>query len=492
MITMMLFINMAEHKSIFFVYDDILYFLDGEHYLQYDKTTVSEVIGFIPITTTAKSPSGEGVFNQSVNLLTDLRKNYFVADGTSTEYVLDIESIDDDYIPLVWIDDEQIPIESEKGTSTLWFSWIPGENKIAFNIAPSVPLTDGQPNVLIQFRKTTNNRSILEKATLETMFDSRIFLSGCPDNPNTIFHCEFTSNVDTPCYFPDDCWYTDGLDQASIRGMVAGNNALWVFKEPNTEDTTIFYHNPITDENYGKVYAPTSSSISTGCIGRAVNFNDDIVFFSDRGMEGISSDVTTEQVISHRSTLIDSKLTPLNNYKDMILEEWGGYLLVFIDNKVFLADSKSKSQVNNEVQYEWFYWEMTDQGEDLTINGTSVCDEILYLYSGKNLYTLTKTDTDILSYWCTIADEFNAPQYQKTTNKRGCVADMEGSVINIYAKTDNNKFEKIDTYKNIKGYIVPRIKKKKWKAIQLKFESNKPFNLYSCTLECYVGSYVKR
>ena len=69
---------------------------------------------------------------------------------------------------------------------------------------------------------------------------------------------------------------------------------------------------------------------------------------------------------------------------------------------------------------------------------------------------------------------------------------MEGSEINIYAKTDNNNFDLIKTYQNVKGYVVAKIKKKKWKSIQLKFESNKPFSLYSCTLEAYVGAYVKR
>ena len=474
--------QMAEHKSIFFIYDDILYFLDGSHYLQYDKTTVSEVVGYIPTTTTAKSPAGDGTIYQAVNILTDLRKNGFVADGSSREYILDVESIDEDYTPKAWINDVE----------TTDFTWTPGENKITFRIAPSVPLTDGQPNVFIQFRKTTGNRSVLEKATLVTMFDTRIFLGGCPDTPNTIFHCSFTKDISSPCYFPDNCWYTDGLDQASIRGMVAGNNALWVFKEPNTEDTTIFYHNPVNNETYGKVYAPTPSSISTGCIGRAINFNDDIVFFSDRGMEGISSDVTTEQVIAHRSTLIDTKLTTLDGYKDMILQEWRGYLFVIIGNKMFLADSKSKSKVNTEVQYDWFYWELTEKDKELNIDGTIVSDEIFYLYSDKKLYTLTKTDTNIVSYWCTLADEIGAPQYQKTTNKRGCVADVEGKKITVYTKTDNNKFEKINTYTNVKGYIVPRIKKKKWKSLQLKFESNLPFVLYSCTLECYVGAYVKR
>lgn len=468
--------GMAKHKSVFFVFNNVLYIKDSSKYLQYDGTTISEVSGYIPTTTISKAPEGGGVIHEDVNLLTDIRKNSFVADGTATDYYLDTKNIDSNYIPKVWIDD----IEKTYNTDYVFNA---EDGKITFTVAPTEPLTDGQDNVVIQFRKTTENRKKIEKCTMATIFDTRVFFSGNPDKPNMLWHC----SLNDPSYCSDYDYYTEGVDDASIKSIVAGNNALWVLKEPNNNNTTIFYHNPVNDENYGKIYAPTHSSISTGCIGAGINFNDDICFFSDRGMESITGDVTTEQVISHRSSLIDSKLLNADGYKDMMLEEWEGYLLVIIKNKVFLADSRAVSTVGNEPQYEWFYWEFENE-----ITSTRVKDSVLYLCSNNKVYTLTKKDTKINSYWCTLADEFNAPQYQKTTNKRGCVADVEGSVINVYARTDNNKFEKINTYKNVKGYIVPRIKKKKWKSIQIKFESNKPFNLYSCTLECYVGSYVKR
>lgn len=468
--------NMAEHKTVFFVFNNILYIKDSNKYLQYNGTNISEVEGYIPTTTISKAPEGGGIIHEDVNLLTDLRKNSFVADGEATEYYLDAKNIDSNYTPRVWIDD----VEKTYNTD---FTFDAAEGKITFTTAPTVPLTDGQDNVVVQFRKTTNNRSIIEKCTMATIFDTRVFFSGNPDKPNMLYH----SSLNDPSYCSDYDYYTEGVDDASIRAIVAGNNALWVLKEPNNNDTTIFYHNPVNDENYGKIYAPTHSSISTGCVGAGINFNDDICFFSDRGMEGISGDVTTEQVIAHRSTLVDSKLLNADGYKDMLLEEWEGYLLVIIKNKVFLADSRAISQVGNSPQYEWFYWEFDNE-----ITSTRVKDGVLYLCSDKKVYSLTKTDTNIISYWCTIADEFNAPQYQKTTNKRGCVADLDGSVVNIYAKADNKKFEKIDTYKNVKGYIVPRMKIKKWKSLQLKFESYKPFSLCSCTLECYVGSYIKR
>ena len=106
--------------------------------------------------------------------------------------------------------------------------------------------------------------------------------------------------------------------------MVAGNNALWVFKEPSQANTSIFYHipNDIYNENLDenqRGYPSTHSSIATGCVGSAINFMDDIVFFSPRGMEAMSTtDITTEQLLAHRSSLVDSQLLNESDYKNMI------------------------------------------------------------------------------------------------------------------------------------------------------------------------------
>jgi hypothetical protein len=80
----------------------------------------------------------------------------------------------------------------------------------------------------------------------------------------------------------------------------------------------------------------------------------------------------------------------------------------------------------------------------------------------------------------------------KTTNKKGFKTDVQGSTIKIEVKTDNNSFENLGTYLNTKGYIVSKIKRKKWNSIQLKFSSNKPFGLYEVALEAFIGSYLKR
>lgn len=467
--------SMTKKKSKAFIYDNLLYIKDGASYLVYNGTTVKEVEGFIPTTTIGKNPSGGGTVYQDVNLLTGVRKNSFVADGVSKDYIVDAESIDSDYKVRVWVNGKEL---------TTGFTVSASTGKITFTTAPAEPSTVGQDNVIIQFRKTiAGYRDRIDKCTLVEVFDNRVFFSGNPDFPNMLWHC----SLEDPTYCSDLDYYKEGADESKIKALISGNNALWVMKEPSQTNTTIFYHNPTIDEELGKVYPSTHSSISMGCVSTGINFNDDIVFFSERGLEGISGDVTTEQVLAHRSTLVDNMLLNETNYKNVILEEWEGYLLIIVDNHIYLADSRAMMTNGNHNEYEFFFWLF-----DMNITSTRVKDGVLYLCSGKSVYSLTKTDTNINAYWTTLEDEFGYPQYQKTTNKKGCVVDLEGESITVSVKTDNNSFETINTYNNTKGYVVPRIKKKKWKSIQLKFNSNKPFGIYSLSLEAYAGSYVKR
>ena len=313
-------------------------------------------------------------------------------------------------------------------------------------------------------------------------FDNRVFFSGNPDHPNVVWHC----SLNDPTYCSDLDYYREGMDESPVRGMVAGNNALWVFREPSDAHTTVFYHTPTLDEEYGKIYPSSHSSVTTGCIGAAINFNDDIVFFSGRGMEGISGDITTEQVVAHRSSMVDRKLTAEAGYRDMLLEEWEGYLLVFIGDKVYLADSRTAFNNEGHMEYDWFYWKLPK-----AIISTRVKDGVLYLGTEDGVYALTDTESDVESWWVTPLDKFKNPHKLKTTNKRGCVAEATGDIA-VYAKLEDTDFELVGEYKDVSDYFVSRIKRKKFKDIQLKFYSKTRFSLETVTLECFVGGYIKR
>lgn len=475
-VTELLYEGLNEAKSQSFIYDDVFYLKDGLHYLKYDGNAIGDVVGYIPTTSIARKPMGGGTTYEDVNMLSAYRKNSFLADGVSFSFFLDTINIDTDYVPVVTVDDTVV------ATSTYTVDY--EEGSITFkNTPPSAPLTDGQDNVVIQFKKAVPEYTeCIEKCYLLQVFDNRVFFSGNPDHPNMVWN----SSLNDPSYVSDLDYYKEGMDTAAVRGLVAGNNALWVFREPSDANTTVFYHTPALDEEYGKVYPSAHSSITTGCVGAAVNFNDDIVFFSDRGMEGISGDVTTEQAVAHRSSLVDRKMTSEAEYKDMVLAEWNGYLLVFIGNSVYLADSRAMFQNENHLEYEWFYWHI-----DHDVKCATVKDGILYLGTSDGVYTLSDMEANIESYWVTPLDKFKNPNKLKTTNKRGCIGEATGD-ISVYAKLEDTDFELIDTYNDVSDYFVCRIKRKKFKDLQMKFYSQTRFSLETVTLEVFIGGYIKR
>lgn len=472
-----LYNELNDKRSDSFIYNNIWYFKDGKYYLQYDGKEIKKVEGYIPTTSIGRKPTGGGTIYEDVNMLSDYRINSFVVEERPCTCHLDAKDIDEDFTPEVTINGKKISIKDDQ------VNYKGGVITIPYTDGDAQPLTDGQDNVFIKFKKTVDGyRERIEKCTLLQVFDNRVFFSGNPDFPNVIWHC----SLDNPAYCSDLDYYNEGTDTAQVKSLVAGNNALWVFKEPSQANTTVFYHTPTIDNDYGKIYPSTHSSISTGCIGKAVNFNDDIVFFSQRGMEGISGDVTTEQAIAHRSSLIDRKLISEANYTDMLIEEWEGYLLVFIDNKVYLADSRATFSNENHKEYEWFYWEL-----EKNITCVKVNNGILYLGTADGIYTMTDFEADIKSYWVTPKDKFKYPHHLKTSNKRGCTVEATGD-ISVFAKTDKTEFEPIGSYQNITDYFVSRIKRKKFKDIQLKFYSKTRFSLETATLECFIGGYIKR
>ena len=467
--------NIVESQA--FVLNNIFYIKDGINYLEYNGTAIKEVEGFIPTTTIGRSPKGGGTLYQKVNVLTPKRKNSFVADGIETKYVLDTTDLDSKATYLM-----TATVDGDVKTEDIHFTVDRTKGEVTFNEAPAKPLTDGQDNVVITLQKTiAGHRDRINKCSLLATFDNRIFFSGNQDYPNVVFHCE----LDNPRYVTDLAYYNEGIDLSPVKALVPGNNALWVFKAPNQSNTTIFYHTPVIDYESGKIYPSMNSNISTGCISTGVNFNDDIVFFSERGLEGISGDINSERVLAHRSSFVDAKMINETSYSNMKVAEYEGYLMCLVGSKVYLADSRKR--VGGE--YEWFYWELPFSIEYITV----IEGKIYFGNASGQIYTLKGTKdgaNDVIGTFRTINDDFGVGNMLKTTNKRGGVADVIGESVTIKVKTDNNEWKTIGTYNNTKGYIVYRIKEKKFKDIQIEFSGN--FGLIEASLEAFIGGYVKR
>lgn len=494
--------NMKNNKSSFAILGNELFIVDGENYLVYNNQ-LQEVAdsGYVPTTTINRSPSGGGEKYQDVNVLQAKRKNGFVADGTSKEYFLDATQIDE--VEEVLVND--IVVTNYTVNKAL--------GKITFTSAPEQPDIAGIDNVYITYSKNTDGYADrIGKCTIIVIYDNRLFFAGNPDYPNAVFHCA----LNNPYYVSDLAYYEDGSDESKIKSLVVGNNVLWVFKESNQQNDTIFYHTASLDAE-GKVYPNYRGNVSVGCCSEAINYKDDIVFLSQIGLEGISSnDITSKQLLSHRSSLVDNKLTNENNFSMAMMTEWQGYLVILVNGKLYLADQRQMYQGTTGYEYEWYFWEYK-----LGISFVKAYKEKLYFgcENGK-VYIVDGTNDNgeiIESYWTTPMDNFGYGNIQKTTNKRGGVAKIKtipnGSikVSEVTNKTYTNKeikkysatgfdfcgidFGNFAFTVNNNSYIVYKIKEKKFLEISLKFytdELDKPFGLYSAILEAFVGGYTKK
>lgn len=499
--------DMNNQKSSMVVFQDKLYINDGSNYLVYDGNILKDVSedAFVPTTTISRLPTGGGIVYQAVNVLTGKRRNSFVADGESTNYYLDTVMLEENGTVKAWVNDVEVNN----------FTVNRALGRITFDTAPVAPSTAGQDNVIIEFEKIgTDYNTRISNCTLSLTFDNRIFFAGNPQFKNAIFHCELKN----PAYVSDLAYYQDGTSDSMIKSMTVGNNLLWVFKETSQQNDTIFYHVPTIDSEAGKIYPSKQGNISTGCVSQCTNFNDDIVFVSKQGLEGIGTDISQEQILSHRSSLIDAKFVNENNYEDLQLCEWRGYLLCLVDGNIYLADSRQKFQGINGYEYEWFYWKISQ-----SIGKIVFLKEYKgVLYAGTDIGNVCQFDGTndngdvIYSCWTMPNDFFENENHLKTTNKRGGIAKIKtipNGLLKVSVATDKKDEKLITTYSatgfdfnNIdfsnfafttknNSYVVYKIKQKKFIELCIKFfsdELDKPFGLYDSVIEAYIGSYIKR
>ena len=500
-----LYSGMNEAKSVYNKFKDKLYINDGTHYLYYDGNTVAPVsnIAYIPTTTIGRSPSGGGERLEDVNLLQPKRKNSFVGDGTSKDYYLDTTNIDS--------------IISVKVNDTTTTAYTPDliHGKITFTNAPASPDIPGQDNVIIEFSKAiTGYANRIANCTRAVMWDNRIFFTGNPDYPNALFHSE----LNNPAYISDLSYYEDGANDSPIRDIVVGADVLWVFKYNDQNNANVFYHTKSIDNEQGAVYPRKQGNVSVGCYGRAVNYKDDILYLSRNGMEGIqTTELDSRQIIAHRSTLVDAKLINSSNYQNAEFCEYNGYLLILSDGKVYLADGRQKFANQDSFEYEWYYWDISSANPSIL----KEYDNELYIGAedGKIYHFEGTNDNNELidSYWTTIMDNFGYDNQLKTTNKRGGIIRVKtipNGIVKVARKNNKQPNYRFATSKNLNGfsfvgldfsnlsftttsqsYLVFKIKEKKISEVSLKIysdEKDRPFGLYSITLEAFVGSYIKK
>lgn len=206
----------------------------------------------------------------------------------------------------------------------------------------------------------------IRKCTIAAEYDGRIFLTGNPNLPNTVFYSHRNlQGVNDPTYFGQLNYFNDGTGMNQNQSLLSTPSYLAVIKADSIGGGAIYYHTPSETEYdvMPKIYPGAKGTAGIGSLGPCINFRDDPVFLSAMGLEAITlSAVNTERGIVHRSSNIDKWLLKHKNLRQAKLCEWKGYLMILLGGEVFMADSRQMAKhVSGSAQYEWYF--LDDIGE---------------------------------------------------------------------------------------------------------------------------------
>lgn len=209
--------------------------------------------------------------------------------------------------------------------------------------------------------------------TKSAVFDGRIFLTGNPALPNTVFYSNRNpTGANDPTYWGAYNYFNDGDGNTPNVDLLSTPSMLMVLKNNTVQDGSVYYHvgefNTHEDEIIRnlvpRIYPSTSGAAGLGSAGKTVpgttacNFLDDPVFLSTRGLEAVGKQtVNLERTITHRSGNVD-RLLIKEDLSRASLAEWKGYLVICCDGRFYLADSRQIHQhADGSYQYEWYYLE---------------------------------------------------------------------------------------------------------------------------------------
>lgn len=242
-----IFDGLANNSVHFFEMSGKCYLMDGANYLVYDGEAVKQIVPYIPTLVISKIPgaNGGGTVLEDFNLLTAGFKETFSGDASGKEYYMSQKLLD--ATPLL------VKVDNVIKTLTKDYTVDATNGKITFVTAPPT----GTNNVEITAYKTQADfPNRIKKCRFSVIYggdnDTRVFVSGNPDNPNMIWR----SGVYDPTYFPENGFYKIGNDNEKVQGfskqydylVIEKQRSKWLMRFELINGEPTFPMKPINDQ----------------------------------------------------------------------------------------------------------------------------------------------------------------------------------------------------------------------------------------------------
>ncbi len=237
-----------------------------------------------------------------------------------------------------------------------------------------------------------------------TAFDGRIFLSGNPKIPNTVFYsARDNTGRNNPLYYGILNYFNDGIGNYPVISMLSSGDSLAIFKGGNDGDGSIYYHIPKeTGEGIlPKIYPVSYIHGGISALGESISFFDDPVFLSSLGLSALEKrSINLERSVVTRSYNVNPRLLS-ENLKNAHLAKWLGYLVIACRDNFYIADSRATyMHETGAMQYEWYclsgigsykddstvyrYSSVSAEGYEISESFDEVCTDEVYSEETEN------------------------------------------------------------------------------------------------------------
>ncbi len=411
---------------------------------------------FVPLTyLTARD--GTITEYQGVNLLSGKQRNYFQVDGETDTLTL---------IPYAPQEEAEILCVTVNGEETQDYTVY--ENVVTLTQTPS-----DMSEIEVTYYQDVDNA--IAKCKVFYCFDERIFAGGYGDG-------YFWSGLADPTYFPALAY--EGIDKGPVTGFFQITSNLLVA----SENQTCICSTVLTEiETLPKTYP--SYAISNTYGGKVCgDFLNDPVILTNYGLMGISNlDYYGERNLFPRSTLVNGRLTNEENLHSASMCLFREYLLILVNGNIYLANSRESFSTDQDVEYEWYYWNGIGAEEDGIFFGATqilqTADKLMFVtqngYVGIFNTDMLKVTDDgkqsgelyssayaddissivegeavmskkaIFSCYITTLDDFGYRAYRKNSRKVGNVCDLKAfshTECKIKARSSTSSFIDVGSY----------------------------------------------
>ncbi|MBR4949934.1 MAG: hypothetical protein IKZ25_04070 [Clostridia bacterium] len=386
-----------------FVFENKLYILGGNCYIEYDGKRACDVrdIAYTPTTFIGRSPYGGGTRLEYPNLLRDNRINTFIADGVNVLYKTDsmfLNKINKIVVNGRILSEEEYDIVND--------------GMVQFKTPPE-KAEEGIDNVIIDFNCSMEDSSFdVAKCDTFGIFggknDGRVFFTGIRGFENV----DFQSGLYDATYFPSSGYTKLGAHTTKIMGYVKGDNCQIIIKSDNDSSATHYRRTFELDGDGNAIFPITEGIEGVGAINKSfVNFGGRPLYLSKEGVISIEgTDVSSRYITKNVSVNINGRLLKEENLESAEMFVCDNKLFLCVNGNAYVADGRYFSSKG----FEWFYFSGLNIKKAVHIN-----DDIYFLTKDNRFCKMFKEGNfsdggkSIEAYWKTPIIEFEPKKYLK-------------------------------------------------------------------------------